>query len=265
MNRIEHQMLDILSCGYEKYGFCSIRAEFEAEGARRDEILRLVELGYKANLDLIIKIGGCEAIRDLHEAKQLGANTIIAPMVETPYALQKYIASIKKYFTQEDRQETEFYFNIETITAYQCQDDLVRLAEQAGLAGVVFGRVDFVSSLGLARAMVNSRDVTDMVIKTAHLCGANHQKFILGGGIDTDALPVINALKSIHLTRYETRKIAISPMGLSPSYQMEGLIKAAEFELLWLKNKQNYYHSLQQEDVRRIALLEQRVSTLLAA
>lgn len=265
MNRIEHQMLDILCRGRDDYGFSSIRAEFEAEGARRDELLRLLELGYKANLSLIIKIGGCEALRDLYEAKQLGANTIIAPMIETPYALQKYISAIQKCYWPEDQQNTQFYFNIETITAYGAQKELISLAQKAGLAGVVFGRVDFVGSLGLDRYAINNPDITEMIKETARLCHLHNQHFILGGGIDPDAVPLINQIKAIHLTRYETRKIAFSTHQLSVNNQIKGLLQAAEFELLWLKNKQNYYHSLFQEDVSRIALLEQRLGQLKAA
>ncbi len=265
MNRIERQMLDILCRGYEKYGFCSIRAEFEAEGARRDELLRLLELGYKAHLNLIIKIGGCEAIRDLNEAKQLGANAIIAPMVETPYALKKYIASVKKYFNEEERSDTQFYFNIETITAFRAQEELISLSAQEGVSGVVFGRVDFVGSLGLSRNAVNGPEVTNMVAETARLCQTYGQEFILGGGIEPECLPVIHHIKKIHLTRYETRKIAFASLDLPVSCLIEGLINAAEFELLWLKNKQNYYQTLQGEDARRISLLEQRVAQLMAA
>lgn len=55
----------------EKYRVVSIKAEFEAEGSRKDELIMLRELVENAGLGLIIKIGGCEAIHDNEQCKLL--------------------------------------------------------------------------------------------------------------------------------------------------------------------------------------------------
>ena len=112
MNQLEKKMYDILINLRDNFAVKGIKAEFEAEGTRIDELLRLVDLVKKANLKLGIKIGGCEAIKDLMEVKQIGTDYVIAPMIETDYALKKFIDSKNKIFDEYEKSNCDFLINV---------------------------------------------------------------------------------------------------------------------------------------------------------
>jgi hypothetical protein len=123
-------MLDLLKRGRDQFGVVAVKAEFEAEGTRPDELLRLLEITHRADLKVALKIGGCEAVSDLLSSRLYGVDYIIAPMVETAYALSKFIeAKTKTHGT--DGYSTNFLFNLETETTLQNLAEIVPVARNA--------------------------------------------------------------------------------------------------------------------------------------
>ena len=90
--------------------------------------LRLLDVTRTCNVPLTLKIGGCEAVKDLYEARQFGARYIVAPMIESDYALQKFCDTILKVYPAEEAAEVDFLFNVETIQAFNFCESIVQVA-----------------------------------------------------------------------------------------------------------------------------------------
>ena len=263
MNELELKMVDLLKRGKEKYGVVSAKAEFEAEGTRLEELLRLVDIASAADLPITVKIGGCEAIRDLLEAKQIGVRWIVAPMVETAYAASKFLDAKNLIYSELEASRTGFLFNLETITGFENRQELMKVTNQGrGLDGVVLGRHDFVLSMGWSAEKINAQETTNYVLEIAKLCKENNKELVVGGGMSVESLDAIKQIAAIRLDRFETRKVIFnSEIALKSNIEV-GLFEAVQFEYYWLLNKQNYYSAIAQEDNKRIASFEKRLEQL---
>lgn len=257
MNNLEKKMVLVLQDLKKNHHVIGVKAEFEAEGTRLEEAMRLKEVISSAGLDLTIKIGGCEAVKDLYEAKVIGVSKIVAPMIESAFALRKFMKVAKIVFPNDEFEKVKFFINIETISAHKCLDEIIKAAKETGLDGIVIGRGDLAESMGLTRHDINKDEVfeitADVIAKSKEnslICG-------LGGGVSADSIPFLNKLPA-GLNFFETRKVIFKFPDSTEQLAKEAILKAVGFELMWLKNKQNYYHSISREDANRIADLENR-------
>lgn len=263
MNKFEKRMLAILEQGKAEFGILAVKAEFEAEGTRVDELLRLLEIARRAGVKVGLKIGGCEAIRDLIECRQFGVDYVIAPMVETPYALKKYIEAKDKVFSKDEQADIGFLFNVETRATFDHLDKLGEVA-QAGGVGMVFGRVDFAGSMGRNRDFVNSDEMIGYVEEVAQVTRKRGLELVVGGGISAASVEPLRRVRGTRLDRFETRKVIFDAAVLDTDKTARGLELAIEFELLWLKNKRDYYNAIAAEDFVRIDMMEARQKSSVA-
>lgn len=255
MNKTERRMLDILKELKNDYGIVAIKAEFEAEGSRTDELVMLNEIIFRADMKLYVKIGGCEAVRDLDQCRLLGASGIMAPMIESPFAMNKFKQAAKKVYGDTVK-DVEWIINAETVT---CKKNLDAILDEAGdfLDTVSIGRVDLSSSMGLTRAVINSDDVFEATKEIAEKSRKRGYNVNFGGGISFDAIPFIKKLYPLN-QRFETRKVVFNTSD-DEKFLKDGIIKAMEFETLYLQNKGEYYGRMAREDQERLKMMAERL------
>ena len=78
-----------------KYSCVGIKTSFEDEGANPSDVIKLRSLTSENGLKLAIKIGGCEAKTDVRTATDMCADSLVGPMIESKYALEKYVQATK--------------------------------------------------------------------------------------------------------------------------------------------------------------------------
>ena len=74
-------------------GVVGMKQSFEDEGVLLDDVITVKRITELCGLQSYVKIGGCEAKTDLYNCVKLGVNGVIAPMVETSFALSKFISN----------------------------------------------------------------------------------------------------------------------------------------------------------------------------
>lgn len=259
MNSLEKKMVSTLVDLKENHNVVGIKAEFEAEGTRLEEASRLKEVVTRAGLDLTIKIGGCEAVKDMYDARTIGVNTIVAPMIESPYAAKKYLQAAKIAFPDDERAEMKFLINIETIYGFGHLEEILSSDFSKDLTGIVFGRTDMCGSLNLSKDDINHETIFEYAEKIANITKKYNKELVIGGGVSAMSLPFFKRLPEGSLSRFETRKVIFDAQSALKNKDADkGILKAVGFELMWIKNKQNFYNAISHEDIKRIEVLESR-------
>jgi hypothetical protein len=200
----------------------------------------------------------------MYDAKVIGVRKIIAPMIETAYALKKFIQATHFVYTPEEYDEVKFLINLETITGYKNMEAMLALPEAKDLDGFVLGRVDMTGSLGMTREDINSEEILKIASGIAEASLKAKKDMTIGGGVSIHSLPFFRRLPAGALTSFETRKIIFDAQAALKNPKIkEGILKSVGFELMWLKNKRDFYGMIFKEDDSRINMLEARYKTLI--
>ena len=225
------RMLDNLLNNLKRnYNAVSLRIDLAAEVYTSQDLENLFTLSNENNISTTLKIGGCDSTSQIYMAKKYDVKSIISPMIETPYALKKFIENCKKIYSKDEIKKINLYPNIETITAYNNIDEILSIPEKEYINGFVLGRDDMKESANIND--VNSDEMLNITKKLCSIADKNSIDFIIGGAVRPNAVDFL--LKLPRIKHYETRMIAFDGNYISK----EGIAKALAFEIEWLKFKQ---------------------------
>jgi len=235
-------------------GCSGIKISFEDEGALHNEIISMRKLTAEVGLELSVKIGGCEAKRDIVDCMDLDCDTIVAPMIESEFALKKFLKSLDSYKCDKKKG-----FNLETIQAYENLDTLSNSFDKVDF--VTVGRVDFVGSLGKDRSFVDTDEMYSIVKDVFISARSKNTMCYIGGAVSINSKEFISKLISEDLLdKFETRYIIYDVHQIDMNNFEKLLYLGNVFEVEWLKYISSRYFLHANKDVARIKMIEERIA-----
>jgi 4-hydroxy-2-oxoheptanedioate aldolase len=252
MNLIEKKMVSLLKTLHADFGASAVKINFEAEGIRLDEVLRTKDIVMSAGIGLTVKIGGCEALTDLLLSKMYGVNSVVAPMIESKFALEKFLSMVEAHYAPEELEDIKLLINIETRDGYQKFNDMLSASNIEMLDGIVLGRTDLAAALHLKD--VNAPEVLSLAKDLFFRAKEKDLTCVVGGGLTLNSIPFLAELKGL-LSGFETRKVVFSDYESAQTNMKEGITLALQFEYQWYELKQHYYGRLYNEDVSKMKKL----------
>jgi hypothetical protein len=240
----------------KKLGVVAVKQSLEDEGAGFSDIALMRKITIKTGLKLNIKIGGCEAKNDIFFCNSIKVDGIVAPMVESEYALKKFVQTIPKSFNGN------LFINLESKNAFINLKKILSSNEFNKLKGVVIGRSDLAGSYNLSKSMVNSKKIYNVLNANLKKIKLKKKLVKMGGSITKDSSIFIrNLFKKKLIDRIETRNIEVK-LNNKVINNLEYIISLIfKFEVYWIKFKNLNFKLdkiIQKSNLKRVKEIESR-------
>lgn len=206
--------------------FASLKGEFEAEGLNQIDMAAEAIWAARRGLDYLVKIGGCEAKSDVEYLQKLGIRSLVAPMIESPFAMSKYMAMLP---------DGAFHHVGVTIETFHAVDRIEEILDAGTkLTNVTIGRSDLTASFG--GNGTNCPETLEKTLKVARAAKARRLEVTMGGSVDAKTREIMREGHELAtlLDAVETRKIVMRMEQFILDSTFEDSIKA-ECELLEIR------------------------------
>lgn len=153
----------------EHFAMVGLKGGTEVEDLTLPEIVFLRAVS-KDILPLTVKIGGPEARTDIRMCLEEGIDTVLAPMVESPYGLKNFVEAtleMEKYYGKTIYKA----INVETVTCYEKLSEIYGSPYFKEIHSVTVGRSDLSGSMGKGVDDPEVMKVTQEIVKRARDLG----------------------------------------------------------------------------------------------
>ena len=209
----------------KSHGVVALKGECEAEGLSRADLAREAVLASRSSLKYLVKLGGCEAKGDMRYLLEIGVDAVVAPMIESGFAMKKYMEMLpEEAFAHRG-------VTIETAAAVANCDEI--LAAGHLLTEATIGRSDLTASYG--GSDVESDQTSEMVKSVARKAKAKGLVATMGGSISRRTLETLSKNEELAqlLDFIETRKVVLPVKRIMETGALEAVmaIEAAMLDL----------------------------------
>lgn len=226
----------------------ALKGEFEAEGLARDVLAAEVIFAAANDLPYLVKIGGCEAKSDMRFLIQIGVRRIVAPMVESGFAMRKYMQMLP------DGAFDHVGVTIETVNAIERIEEILEAGDK--LTEVTVGRTDLTASF--EGADVDCPKTISMVKTVAHAARNRDLETTMGGAINERTRRLLQEDAELRdlVARIETRKCVMRV----PDFLEEGALATAfELETRLLEMRGSFHGAIAKAASERVVQIRARL------
>ncbi len=208
----------------EDSGLRSMKTGTEVEDMSFAEISLLRRLS-SGIVPLYVKIGGPEARNDIRNLLRIGVDGIIAPMIESPYALRNFVAALEDICAEQSVTAIEAGINLETITGYRQMHEILAEPAAGRLQQVTAARTDLSGSMKLHP---DDDTVLATCAEIVQTCKAQGILTSVGGAIHPGIIDTL--IDRIRPDRVNTRHMVLSCDDIAQDPQ-RSLVENLRFEI----------------------------------
>ena len=233
-----------------RFGACGLKLSTEDAAMSIEQIGYWVELA-GATLSAVVKIGGPNARNDIKQLLPMNIDGLIAPMVESPYGLENFIAAVRDFTTPMQFERLKKQINIETETAVCQLDSILSAPEAKYIDEITIGCSDLSGSMKKPRW---DTSFMAQVVKVVKIIQRKNIPVSVGGGISPETIN--GFLEQVRPDKFNTRVITFK---VEPGRDYREAVQSAlRFEILMLEHDSSRKFISRDEEKFRIKELKKR-------
>ena len=250
-NQAHNKSIQLLEKLKNQKVISGIKTGFEVEDFDDEELLYLKSLADHAGLPMTVKIGGPEARRDIRFCLNNNIYKILAPMIESVYALDLFVNTATSLASGPT---PKLAINLESYLAYSSLDSFISATSFSKLDSVTIGRGDLSASMHLK---VNDPEVLRVTRNALQKITNAGKETSVGGGLKVAGIKeILEMLPSNHIN---TRHVILNRDKLLQRSSHETLSLALSFELELYRSMSNLFKAKASLYLDRINVLRKRL------